>query len=64
MDKESSFSLSVDLFKQFDPLIGSQSLLFANGEDGRARRRLHDPCFAYENVCNMIPTFQKVVIYN
>ena len=64
MDKVSSFSLSVELFKQFDPLIGMQSLMFANGEDGRARRRFYDPSFSHDAVCNMIPIFQKVRIYN
>ena len=64
MDTVSSSSLSVEIFQQFAPVVGSQSMMFANGEEGRAQRRVHDPCFAYGAVCNMIPTFQKVRIYN
>ena len=59
-DKRSSFSLSAELFELFIPVVGSKNIQFANGQEGRARRRLHDTCFAHGAVCNMIPTFQKV----
>ncbi|KAM7450025.1 hypothetical protein ABFA07_002135 [Porites harrisoni] len=44
------FDRPPDLFKMFEPLIGKQSIQYANGPGGRKRRQLMDRSFSHEAV--------------
>ncbi|KAK3766075.1 hypothetical protein RRG08_002311 [Elysia crispata] len=46
-------------FKLFEPLIGPASIQFANGEDGRCRRKMYDRAFAHDKFGSYYKSFQK-----
>ena len=51
-------------FKLFEPLIGPASIQFANGEDGRCRRKMYDRAFAHDKFGSYYKSFQKVRSFN
>ena len=57
-----SFSFAADLFKMFEPLIGKQSIQYANGPGGRKRRQLMDRSFSHEAVKDYYEHFVMVNI--
>uniref|UniRef100_A0A0B6YSD6 Cytochrome P450 n=1 Tax=Arion vulgaris TaxID=1028688 RepID=A0A0B6YSD6_9EUPU len=54
------FDRPAELFKTFEPLIGADSIQFANGADGRKRRQQYDRAFAHEKFPIYYDKFQKV----
>ncbi|CAH1789284.1 unnamed protein product [Owenia fusiformis] len=46
------FDRPPELFRLFEPLIGSSSMQYANGADGRARRKLYDASYGHGIVMN------------
>ncbi|CAH1238385.1 CYP20A1 [Branchiostoma lanceolatum] len=48
------------LFKGFEPLIGSMSIQYANGADGRTRRKLYDPSYGHEAMKHYYSIFQEL----
>ncbi|XP_077997361.1 cytochrome P450 20A1-like [Glandiceps talaboti] len=48
-----------ELFDSGRPLIGPQSIQFANGEDAIGRRRIYDPPFNHKGIRNYYPNFEK-----
>ena len=56
------FPISAQLFKLFEPVIGNQCIQYANGADGKARRKRYDPFFSHRAICENIAVFQKVII--
>lgn len=51
------FNRPVPLFSLFRPLIGEESIQYANDEDGKKRRKLLDPFFAHASVKKIFPVF-------
>ncbi|XP_077997364.1 cytochrome P450 20A1-like [Glandiceps talaboti] len=49
----------LELFEFVKPLVGPQSISFANGEDGFERRRVYDPPFRHRAIRNYYPIFEK-----
>lgn len=55
------FDRPKSLFALFEPMIGSGSIQYANGADGRARRRAYvDPAFTHAAVRDMYWSFERV----
>ncbi|XP_062516531.1 cytochrome P450 20A1-like [Corticium candelabrum] len=54
------FDRPVDLFKMFEPLIGEQSIQYANEEEGKWRRQNYDVSYSHDAVNEMIQTFNKM----
>ena len=52
------------LFSNFTELIGTESIQFANGENGQRRRKLHDRSFSHDKLVHKIPMFQEVLCTN
>ncbi|XP_035663707.1 cytochrome P450 20A1-like [Branchiostoma floridae] len=48
------------LFKGFEPLIGAKSIQYANGLDGRTRRKLYDPSFGHNAMKYYYSIFQEL----
>ena len=49
-----------ELFALFEPMIGNNSMQYANGKDGRTRRNIYDPTFAHASLKYYYGTFNKV----
>lgn len=55
------FDRPVPLFSLFMPLIGEESLQYANGDDGRGRRKAYvEPTFTRESLAGMFGDFQRI----
>ncbi|CAH1789282.1 unnamed protein product [Owenia fusiformis] len=46
------FDRPPELFRPYEPLFGSNSIAYANGADGRARRKLYDASYGHGIVMN------------
>lgn len=53
------FDRPPQLFKMFEPLIGARSVQYANGANGRARRKHYDQAFSHFRLCSYYEMFQK-----
>ena len=53
-------NISAELFKMFEPLIGKQSIQYANGPGGRKRRQLTDRSFSHDAVGDYYEHFVMV----
>jgi cytochrome P450 family 20 subfamily A len=60
--KETSrlFDRPVDLFKLFEPLIGEQSIQYANQDEGKWRRQNYDVSYSHDAINEMLETFNKL----
>jgi cytochrome P450 family 20 subfamily A len=56
-----NFSGTVDLFKLFEPLIGEQSIQYANQDEGKWRRQNYDVSYSHDAINEMLETFNKVM---
>lgn len=54
------FDRPPELFKLFEPLIGSTSIQYANGSDGRTRWKNYQRAFAHENLNKYYGSFQDM----
>ncbi|XP_005090891.1 cytochrome P450 20A1 [Aplysia californica] len=54
------FDRPTELFRFIEPLISMQSLQFANGSDGRMRRKAYDRPFSHENLKKHFAEFQTI----
>ena len=54
---------SAELFMLFEPLMTPESIQFANGSDGRGRRKAYDPVYSHESVRQYYDTFYSVRQY-
>lgn len=54
------FDRPIVLYKQFEKLIGVNSIQYANGSEGRAMRSAWDASMSQENCEAMMKTFQKI----
>ncbi|CAH1789283.1 unnamed protein product, partial [Owenia fusiformis] len=56
------FDRPPELFRPYEPLFGSNSIAYANGADGRARRKLYDASYGHGIVMNnYLGIFNKVM---
>ncbi|GFS03294.1 cytochrome P450 20A1-like [Elysia marginata] len=53
------FDRPTELFRMFEPLIGPASLQYANGADGRARRKHYEQAFSHFRLSSYYEMFQK-----
>ncbi|XP_077986431.1 cytochrome P450 20A1-like [Glandiceps talaboti] len=53
------FDRPPELFEFVLPLVGKDSIQYANAEDGKERRRTYDAPFSHEAIRNYFPNFQK-----
>ena len=51
-----------DLFLLFEPLITMDSIQYANGADGRKRRKMYDQSYSHQAITEYYETFQKVSV--
>ena len=51
-----------DLFLIFEPLITMDSIQYANGSDGRQRRKLYDQSYTHQAIIDYYDTFQQVLV--
>ena len=51
-----------ELFLLFEPLITMDSIQYANGTDGRQRRKLFDQSYSHQSIVDYYSTFQRVSI--
>ncbi|XP_005090890.1 cytochrome P450 20A1 [Aplysia californica] len=54
------FDRPAELFKSFEGLLGSSSLMYANGSEGRRRRKTYDRMFSHESLKKYLSEFQEV----
>lgn len=54
------FDRPPSLFAMFEPLIGASSIQYANGSEGRSRRRNYDRAFSHDNLKNYYESFQEM----
>ncbi|XP_064613701.1 cytochrome P450 20A1-like [Liolophura sinensis] len=54
------FGRPPELFKLLEPLITADSIQFANYEEGRRRRRVHDKAFSHAAISQYYSSFQKL----
>ncbi|XP_035826942.1 cytochrome P450 20A1-like [Aplysia californica] len=54
------FDRPAELFLSFKVLSGSSSLQYANGSEGRRRRKAYDRPFSHENLKKYFPEFQEI----
>lgn len=59
-DHQSIFDRPPELFQLFEPLLGPKSIQYANGNDGRSRRKYLDRCMSFQAVQCYIPEFQRI----
>ena len=59
-----TFYFADDLFLLFEPLITMDSIQFANGTDGRKRRKLYDQSYTHQAIIEYYDCFQKVLSEN
>ena len=57
---DDKYNVSAELFKMFEPLIGKQSIQYANGPGGRKRRQLMDRSFSHDAVNDYYEHFVMV----
>ena len=55
-----------EVFQMFEPLIGTKCIQYANGAEGRARRKAYDKCLTADSIHKYFGLFQEVcvVIWN
>ncbi len=58
------FFPAAELFLLFQALIGADSVQYANGVDGRTRRKLYDPAFGHDAIRYYMGTFNEVNAHN
>ncbi|KAL5007031.1 hypothetical protein ScPMuIL_015837 [Solemya velum] len=54
------FDRPPELFSLFEPFIGSKSIQYANGSDGRARRQNYDKAFTKEQIRGYYSTLKEI----
>ncbi|XP_074646233.1 cytochrome P450 20A1-like [Tubulanus polymorphus] len=54
------FDRPPDMYKAFLPLVGAKSLIYANGTEGRQRRKLYDSCYSHQEVNSLYPLFNEL----
>ncbi|XP_052805884.1 cytochrome P450 20A1-like [Mya arenaria] len=54
------FDRPVEPFRLFEPLIGMKCIQYANGQEGRARRRHYDTVFTHEATKKYFLDFQEI----
>jgi hypothetical protein len=52
--------ISASLFEQFKPLIGEDSIQFANDSEGRKRHQAYTKCYAPDVLKQYYSTFERV----
>ncbi|KAH3716927.1 hypothetical protein DPMN_059661 [Dreissena polymorpha] len=51
------------MFDLFMPLLGARSLEYANGDDGKSRRKVYDRVFTHGSIRKYIEPFQEERVY-
>ncbi|XP_070565178.1 cytochrome P450 20A1-like [Ptychodera flava] len=59
-DHIKAFDKPDDLYEFAKPFIGADNMQFANGEDAKRRRKLHDVSFQYEAVARYYKCYQEM----
>ncbi|KAH3717277.1 cytochrome P450 20A1-like [Dreissena polymorpha] len=54
-----AFNRPYEMFDLFMPLLGARSLEYANGDDGKSRRKVYDRVFTHGSIRKYIEPFQE-----
>ena len=52
-----------DLYMLIEPLITMDSIQYANGADGRKRRKIYDQSYSHQAITEYYETFQRVCLF-
>ena len=61
-EHQNVFDRPPQLFQLFEPLIGSKSIQYANGDDGRYRRKYLDRCMSFQAMHLYLTEFHQVAL--